>query len=94
MAFETISCLQSLKVFGTTDQVFAYRGVPGQCRVAPVNLLYYGDNFDPATQSEQFVLNAVFHLDQKLKMTLGEFRGSFSATAPPAGLTHALTGLW
>ena len=28
------------------------------------------------------------------KMTLDEFRQSLSATEPPAGLTHALAGLW
>jgi hypothetical protein len=27
-------------------------------------------------------------------MTLDEFRQSLTATAPPAGLTHALAGLW
>jgi hypothetical protein len=27
-------------------------------------------------------------------MTLDEFRQSLSATEPPAGLTHALAGLW
>jgi hypothetical protein len=27
-------------------------------------------------------------------MTLGEFRESLTATEPPAGLTHALAGLW
>jgi hypothetical protein len=27
-------------------------------------------------------------------MTMDEFRGSLSATAPPDGLTHALAGLW
>jgi hypothetical protein len=30
----------------------------------------------------------------ELKMTLDEFRKSLTATEPPAGLTHALTGLW
>ena len=30
----------------------------------------------------------------KLKMTLDEFRQSLTATEPPAGLTHALAGLW
>jgi len=29
-----------------------------------------------------------------MKMTLDEFRGSLTATEPPAGLTHALAGLW
>ena len=28
------------------------------------------------------------------KMTLDEFRESLIATAPPAGLTHALAALW
>jgi hypothetical protein len=27
-------------------------------------------------------------------MTLDEFQSSLAATEPPAGLTHALTGLW
>jgi hypothetical protein len=27
-------------------------------------------------------------------MTLEDFRGSFSAAAPPSTLTHALAGLW
>jgi hypothetical protein len=27
-------------------------------------------------------------------MTLDEFRGSLTAAEPPAGLTHALAGLW
>jgi hypothetical protein len=30
----------------------------------------------------------------ELKMTLDDFRQSLTATAPPAGLTHALAGLW
>ena len=32
--------------------------------------------------------------DVELKMTLDEFRQSLTATEPPAGLTHALVGLW
>jgi hypothetical protein len=30
----------------------------------------------------------------RTKMTLDEFRESLTATEPPAGLTHALAGLW
>ena len=30
----------------------------------------------------------------QLKMILDEFRQSLTATEPPAGLTHALAGLW
>jgi hypothetical protein len=30
----------------------------------------------------------------ELEMTLDEFRQSLIATEPPAGLSHALTGLW
>ena len=29
-----------------------------------------------------------------MKMTLAEFRQSLTATEPPAGITHALAGLW
>jgi len=32
------------------------------------------------------------HLE--LEMTLDEFRQSLTATEPPAGLKHALAGLW
>lgn len=32
--------------------------------------------------------------EPRLKMTLDEFRQSLTATKPPAGLTHALMGLW
>jgi hypothetical protein len=32
--------------------------------------------------------------DVGLNMTLDEFRESLTATEPPAGLTHALAGLW
>jgi len=32
--------------------------------------------------------------DVEPKMTLNEFRESLTATEPPAGLTHAVAGLW
>ncbi len=32
--------------------------------------------------------------ERQRKMTLNEFRQSLTATEPPAGLTHALAGLW
>ena len=34
------------------------------------------------------------HQPRISKMTLDEFRQSLTATEPPAGLTHALAGLW
>jgi hypothetical protein len=34
------------------------------------------------------------YLSSKTNMTLDEFRQSLTATEPPAGLTHALAGLW
>jgi hypothetical protein len=32
--------------------------------------------------------------DVELKMTLDDFRKSLTATEPPAGFSHALSGLW
>jgi hypothetical protein len=38
---------------------------------------------------------ATFHFrSRELKMNLDEFRNSLTATAPPAGLSLALAGLW
>lgn len=33
-------------------------------------------------------------ISKYIKMTLDDFRKSLTATEPPAGLSHALTGLW
>ena len=39
-------------------------------------------------------LRILVFLQSLSKMTFDEFRQSLTATEPPAGLTHALAGLW
>jgi hypothetical protein len=47
------------------------------------------DYLGKADKSDSLALRHV-----KLKMPLDDFRNSLTATEPPAGLTHALSGLW
>ena len=39
-------------------------------------------------------LRILVSLQSSIKMTLDEFHQSLTTTEPPAGLTHALAGLW
>jgi hypothetical protein len=58
--------------------------VTGVRAIAHRNLLMYSQASNSSARA----------LDQRETMTLDEFRQSLIATAPPFGLTHALTGLW